>query len=85
MIRPYQATDCQILALCDPCLNTHQTFIWLNDHKVLGFLVISRVESEIYIHHYVLNETIDPVVGIPRLMEDLQQSFKHEDIYFLHQ
>ncbi len=85
MIRPYQASDCLTLSLCDPSLQTHLTFLWLSDQKVLGFLVISRLESEIYIHHYEFDENINPKEGMGRLMDDLKHLFKHEDIYFLHQ
>jgi len=85
MIRPYQPSDCQTLALCDPNLNSHHTFLWLSDQKVLGILLISSLDSDIFIHHYELDETIKPDEGMHLLVEDLKQIFGHEDIYFLHQ
>ncbi len=84
MIRPYPIIDNQHLVLEDHRNFSHQTLLWFHDQTCIGYVIISRLESEIYVHHIEVDSSIHLEENMDLLINDLKQTFNHEDIYFLH-
>lgn len=84
MIRPYQIIDNQNLVAEDQQNHSHHTLLWFHDQTCIGYVIISRLESEIYVHHIEVDHSINLEEKMELLVNDLKQTFDHEDIYFLH-
>ena len=84
MIRPYQPSDCHLISSCDMTFDQNNTYVWLVNHKIVGYLLVSVIDSGIYIHDYVQKDYSHPKLDIESLVKELHQAFGQEDIYFIH-